>query len=167
MSDFAPPEIVSRQPDEIASIGKRALAQILDTFVVGIPTFLFTLALGFNLTDENLSDSELLFVTVLFIGATLMYNIAGIAVWGATVGKRVIGLKVVNRVDGGPVSLSYAAVRALIPTAVQLVPAIGPGLALVVYCRGRRRNFQAELRGGRRDHLQRLGQRRMGLFDPT
>jgi uncharacterized RDD family membrane protein YckC len=41
----------------------------------------------------------------------------------------------VNRLDGGQVTWSYAALRALIPTAVQLVPLIGPGLSLAVYVR--------------------------------
>jgi uncharacterized RDD family membrane protein YckC len=45
------------------------------------------------------------------------------------------GLKVVNRADGGQVSWTYASVRALVPTVVQLVPVIGPGLTIVVYLR--------------------------------
>jgi uncharacterized RDD family membrane protein YckC len=64
-----------------------------------------------------------------------MYNIVGVAVYGYTVGKRIAGIKVVNRNDGGRVTWTNASLRALIPTAVQLVPVVGPGLSLVVYLR--------------------------------
>ena len=135
MSDFDAPNISTRQTDALARVGKRALAQFLDGLVVGVPLFFVTAAFGFSLTDESLSDSDLTWLTVLWVGANLIYNIAAIAVYGFTVGKRIVGIKVVNRADGGRVSWTYAAVRALIPTAVQLVPAIGPGLALAVYLR--------------------------------
>ncbi len=136
MSDFDPPIIVeSPRADALASIGKRALAQFLDGLVVGIPLFAITAALGYSLTDSSLSNSTLTWLTVLWVGANLIYNIVAIAVYGYTVGKRITGIKVVNRVDGGRVSWTYSAVRALIPTAVQLVPVVGPGLSLVVYLR--------------------------------
>ena len=136
MSDFDPPVIVeSSRADALASIGKRALAQFLDGLVVGIPLFAITAAMGYSLTDSSLSNSTLTWLTVLWVGANLMYNIVAITVYGYTVGKRIAGIKVVNRVDGGRVSWTYSAVRALIPTAVQLVPVVGPGLSLVVYLR--------------------------------
>ena len=136
MSDFDPPVFVeSPRADALASVGKRALAQFLGGLVVGIPLFAVTAALGFALTDDSLSDAALTWLTVLWVGANLVYNIVAIAVYGCTVGKRIAGIKVVNRVDGGRVSWSYASIRALIPTAVQLVPVVGPGLSLVVYLR--------------------------------
>ena len=136
MSDFDPPIIVeSPRADALASVGKRALAQFLDGLIVGVPLFAITAALGFTLTDESLSDSALTWLTVLWVGANLIYNIISIAVYGYTLGKRIVGIKVVNRLDGGQVTWSYAALRALIPTAVQLVPLIGPGLSLAVYVR--------------------------------
>ena len=134
MSTFDPPNIVERQ-DALGSIGRRALAQFIDGIVVGVPLFFLTLPFGTSITSEELSDSQLLWLTVLWVGASLVYNTVAIAVWGSTIGKRSIGLKVVNRSDGGPVSWTYASVRALVPTVVQLVPVIGPGLAIVVYLR--------------------------------
>jgi len=41
----------------------------------------------------------------------------------------------VNRVDGSPVALSYAAVRALVPTVAGLIPVIGFALNIAVYVR--------------------------------
>jgi len=136
MSDFDPPVIVETpRADALASIGKRALAQFLDGLLLGIPLFAITAALGYRLTDSSLSNSALTWLTVLWVGANLMYNIVGVAVYGYTVGKRIAGIKVVNRNDGGRVTWTYASLRALIPTAVQLVPVVGPGLSLVVYLR--------------------------------
>ena len=134
MSTFDPPNIVERQ-DALGSIGRRALAQFIDGIVVGVPLFFLTLPFGTSITSEELSDSQLLWLTVLWVGVSLVYNTVAIAMWGSTIGKRSIGLKVVNRSDGGPVSWTYASVRALVPTVVQLVPVIGPGLVIVVYLR--------------------------------
>lgn len=135
MTEFDPPSVPERTSVELGSIGMRALAQVLDALFVGLPTLLLLLAMGLSPFEENLTDSELLWITVVGVGVALAYNTVAIAVWGTTVGKRSCGLKVVNRLDGGPVSLNYAAVRALVPTVVQLVPVIGPGLAIVVYLR--------------------------------
>lgn len=135
MSEFDPPSISENKTVALGGIGMRALAQVLDAFVVGLPTLLFLLAMGLSPFEENLSDAELLWITVIGVGVALLYNTVAIGVWGATIGKRICGLKVVNRMDGGPVSMNYAAVRALVPTVVQLVPVIGPGLAIVVYLR--------------------------------
>ncbi len=134
MSTFDPPNVTDRR-DALGSIGRRALAQVLDGLIVGVPLFFLTLPFGTSITSEELSDSQLLWLTVLWVGASLIYNTVAIAVWSTTFGKRIVGLKVVNRADGGQVSWTYASVRALVPTVVQLVPVIGPGLAIVVYLR--------------------------------
>lgn len=111
------------------------MAQFLDGLIVGVPLFFLTLPFDTSITSEELSDGQLLWLTVIWVGASLLYNTVAIAVWGMTIGKRIVGLKVVNRVDGGPVSWTYSSVRALVPTVVQLVPVIGFGLAIVVYLR--------------------------------
>lgn len=134
MSTFDPPNITDRQ-DALGSIGRRALAQVLDGLILGVPLFFLTLPFGTSITNEDLSDAQLLWLTVVWVGAALIYNTVAIAVWGTTIGKRIVGLRVVNRADGGPVSWTYASVRALVPTVVQLIPVIGPGLSIVVYLR--------------------------------
>ncbi len=134
MSSFDPPNANTRQ-DALGSVGRRALAQVLDALIIGVPLFFLTLPFGTSITNEELSDGQLLWLTVVWVGASLIYTTTAIAIWGMTIGKRIVGLKVVNRADGGPVSWTYASVRALVPTVVQLVPVIGPGLAIVVYLR--------------------------------
>lgn len=130
MTDFPPP-IESR--DQLASIGRRALAQVVDGFVVGIPLFIVTLAWGGDITDTN--NDNLVALTALWLGVNLFYNTAMIATRGATIGKRLVRIKVVNRTDGSPVNWSYAAVRALIPAVAGLIPVIGFAISIAVYVR--------------------------------
>lgn len=130
MTDFPPP---AERSDQLATIGRRALAQVIDGFVVGIPLFIITLAWGGDLTDTN--NDNLVALTALWLGVNLFYNTAMIAMRGATVGKRLMKIKVVNRVDGSPVSWSYSAVRALIPAVAGLIPVIGFALNIAVYVR--------------------------------
>jgi uncharacterized RDD family membrane protein YckC len=66
---------------------------------------------------------------------SLLYSTAFVALSGATPGKRIMKLRVVNRSDGSPVSWTYAAVRALIPSVAGLVPVIGFALNIAVYVR--------------------------------
>ena len=131
MSDFPPPPPAST--DRLASIGQRALAQLIDSVIIGIPLFFVSTAISGDLTDAD--SGQLLLVTVLWLGVSIFYNTAMIAIYGATIGKRVMKLMVVNRVDGSAVSWTYAAVRALIPTVAGLVPVIGLAANLVVYLR--------------------------------
>jgi len=131
MSDFPPPPPTST--DRLASIGQRALAQLIDSVIIGIPLFFVSTAISGDLTDAD--SGQLLLVTVLWLGVSLFYNTAMIAIYGATIGKRVMKLMVVNRVDGSAVTWTYAAVRPLIPTVAGLVPVIGLAANLVVYLR--------------------------------
>jgi uncharacterized RDD family membrane protein YckC len=131
MSDLPPPPPASA--DRLASIGQRALAQLIDSVIIGIPLFFVSTAISGDLTDAD--SGQLLFVTVLWLGVSLFYNTAMIAIYGATIGKRVMKLMVVNREDGSAVTWTYAAVRALIPTVAGLIPVIGLAANLVVYLR--------------------------------
>lgn len=136
MSDYPPPPPLSdfsMESDRLASIGQRALAQVLDSFIIGIPLFILTLSFGADLTDTE--DSNLLWLTLLWLGVSLLYNTAFIATSGATLGKRIMKLRVVNRTDGSPVNWTYAAVRALVPTVAGVVPVIGFALNIAVYVR--------------------------------
>lgn len=136
MNDYPPPPPLSdfsMESDRLASIGQRALAQVLDSFIIGIPLFVLTSSAGADLTDAD--DGNLLWLTLLWLGVSLLYNTAFIATTGATLGKRIMKLRVVNRTDGSPVSWTYAAVRALVPTVAGVVPVIGFALNIAVYVR--------------------------------
>lgn len=133
MSDFPPPPLLNESSDQLASVGQRALAQVLDGLIIGLPLFLLTLSFGGDLTDTE--NSNLAWLTVLWLGVSLFYSTAFVAISGATPGKRIMKLRVVNRDDGSPVNWTYAAVRALVPTVAGVVPVIGFALNIAVYVR--------------------------------
>jgi uncharacterized RDD family membrane protein YckC len=136
MNDYPPPPPLtdySMESDRLASVGQRAVAQLLDGLIIGIPLFILTYSFGGDITDTE--DSNLLWLTLLWLGVSLFYNTAMIAIYGATLGKRIMKLRVVNRTDGSPVNWTYAAVRALVPAATSLVPVIGFALNIAVYVR--------------------------------
>lgn len=130
MTELPPPPPAT---DRLASIGQRALAQLIDSVIIGIPLFFVSTSISGDLTEAD--SGQLLLVTVLWLGVSLLYNTAMIAMYGATIGKRVMKLMVVNRVDGSAVNWTYAAVRALIPTVAGLVPVVGLAANLAVYVR--------------------------------
>ncbi|MEY3617427.1 MAG: hypothetical protein RL726_125 [Actinomycetota bacterium] len=136
MNDYPPPPPLtdySMESDRLASVGQRAVAQLLDGLIIGIPLFILTYSFGGDITDTE--DSNLLWLTLLWLGVSLFYNTAMIAIYGATLGKRIMKLRVVNRTDGSPVNWTYAAVRALVPTLAGVVPVIGFALNIAVYVR--------------------------------
>ena len=133
MSEFEPPV----RQDALASVGQRALAQALDGLVLLLPAFLVVyLTTGEILASVN-DDSKgsQLWATFILVILQITYNTVCVALWGATLGKRIVGLRVVNQTDGGPVSFNYAAVRALIPSAAGLIPVIGMAAPIVIYMR--------------------------------
>lgn len=135
MSDYPPPPPLDTpaSSDQLAGFGQRAIAQVLDALIIGVPLFILTLSFGGDLTDQD--NSNLAWLTVLWLGVSLLYSTAFVALSGATPGKRIMKLRVVNRSDGSPVSWTYAAVRALIPSVAGLVPVIGFALNIAVYVR--------------------------------
>ena len=140
MNDYPPPPPLSdfsMESDRLASVGQRALAWLLDGLILTIPTMLINNALTGEVvinTSEN-AGSEQLWVLLVFLAMQLVYNTAFVAMSGATPGKRVMKLRVVNRTDGSPVNWTYAAVRALVPTVAAAVPVIGIALNIAVYVR--------------------------------
>ncbi|NDE58807.1 MAG: RDD family protein [Acidimicrobiia bacterium] len=140
MNDYPPPPPLtdfSTGADRLASIGQRALAQVLDGLILVIPTMLISWSFSgraFIDTSED-AGSEQLWILLLFLALQLIYNTTFVAMSGATPGKRIMKLRVVNRTDGSPVNWTYAAVRALVPTVAGVVPVIGFALNIAVYVR--------------------------------
>lgn len=131
MSDVPPPPPPVSDP--LAPLARRAAAQVIDGLLIGVPLFVLTLSFGGDLSEAD--NDNLLWLTVLWLVVTLVYSTAFIAISGATIGKRIMKIKVVNRSDGSPVGWNYAAVRALVPTVAGLIPVIGFALNIAVYVR--------------------------------
>ncbi len=90
-----------------ASFGKRSAAFLIDAFLMLGVTALFTLPEMFLAGVFSLSFTAVPFVTLglLFVYSTLLEGFSG-----QTLGKRVVGLKVV-RLDGKNLNYEYSAVR--------------------------------------------------------
>jgi uncharacterized RDD family membrane protein YckC len=120
--------------DVLAPISRRALGLAIDSLLIALPVGALALATGVTSLDE-VATGELLMLTVAWLVIGVGYETIGIAVWGRTVGKAILGIRVVDATDGTRVSWTYAAVRSLVPAAAGLVPWIGFALTMIVYLR--------------------------------
>ena len=108
---------------------KRVLARLLDACVAGAPGIVFALGVGRSLS-------------VFLISLTLTYFFICEALWGQTLGKRVLGLRVLMR-DGRPATASAVSAR----TVLRLIDD-GPLGLVVMLLSGRRRQRLGDLLGG-------------------
>ncbi len=124
-------------------MGQRLGARILDGIIVGIPaTILLTLIFLPLFTSSAHFDSNGNFqagtggiarqfiTTLIFIALFAAYEIFMIGKRGATIGKQLLGLKVVDE-NGGPVTMEQSAKRWAIFQLPGLVPILG-GLWVLV-----------------------------------
>ncbi|HEV8624809.1 MAG TPA: RDD family protein [Acidimicrobiia bacterium] len=122
------------QPGErLATIGQRVLARLIDgllTVVPGAVVFVFALGQSFN------TDQTSLPLGLRFIGLVLpfAYEVSLVAVWGQTLGKRFVGIRVVGP-DGRPPGWGRSLRRWLVPFALGMVPFIGWLLGMAVVLR--------------------------------
>jgi uncharacterized RDD family membrane protein YckC len=121
--------------DVLATIPQRALALLIDTVLVLLPVAGLAVLAGVNPFDDGESAAGLVVVTAAWVGIAVVYETVAIGRFGRTVGKRVLGLEVVRRDDGGRVGWAAAARRALVPAAAGLVPWVGFALRVAVYLR--------------------------------
>lgn len=101
-------------------MGRRLVARLIDGLLVGVVTSALGAAMDFN---------------VLWLTGTALvvygYFVVLDATWGTTVGKRLLGMRVVGP-DGGPIPFANAAAREAF-TLVGAVPFAGPFLALAAW----------------------------------
>lgn len=118
------------QPEDRTRLdSRRVIARIIDGVFVGAP-FLVP-ALGFGLR-----------LSIVLVSITLVYFFICEAVWGQTIGKRIIGLRVLMR-DGRPASASAVAAR----TILRLID--DSPIGLVAYLSsGKRRQRVGDFAGG-------------------
>jgi uncharacterized RDD family membrane protein YckC len=108
---------------------KRVLARLADTVVAGAPAIVFALGVGRSLS-------------IFLISLTLTYFFVCEALWGQTLGKRLLGLRVLMR-DGRPATASAVSAR----TVLRLIDDGPIGLGVMLLS-GRRRQRLGDLLGG-------------------
>ncbi len=111
---FSDRQSQSQFHSEYAGFKLRFLASIIDFFVIGLVVFLFSEVIGFSFLSEkpSLNQSEGFFYCILFgflFWATYSV-ILPISGWQATLGKKWLGLRVVD-VRGRRIGIKRAIVR--------------------------------------------------------
>lgn len=104
-----------------APVGRRAVARMVD-FAVGVATFVgltfsFALAAG---RPEDGTGVLLISIVTTFV-AYLLYEVILVAVWGRTLGKLLMGLRVVRAADSGRPGFGPSLLRNLVPTVLLVV----------------------------------------------
>ena len=94
-----------------ASIGDRFLARLIDGFVIIFGMFVF--AGVSNLIDDS-APTLAVVPALIAIAIYLGYEFVTIGLFGQTIGKRALDLRVVA-VDGGPAGWGAAAARVYVP----------------------------------------------------
>ena len=124
---------------ELASVGSRLVAQILDVFVRLV--LLNIVAIIANPVSIGGGDAAV--VIIIVIGGFLIvfgYPVVCEVLWnGQTVGKRAVGLRVVT-VEGAPVRFRHAAIRSLLALVDFALPPVGvtATIAVLVTARSQR-----------------------------
>lgn len=98
-------------PGSVATYGRRITALLVDLLVGGMVGAAFATALHWSPATRSLANTAVFAVMVWLLTATI----------GATIGKRLVGLRVV-RVDGRPIGFGWALARTLL--LVLVIPAL-------------------------------------------
>jgi uncharacterized RDD family membrane protein YckC len=130
------PELAARQPP----MWRRLMARLVD--VVAVATWVFALSIAhvfihLQLWSETVAPApwgNWFLATITFTLVYALYEIVFISRTGATPGKDLLGIKVVDAATGGVPSLGQAARRWFLPGIVQPIPGawIG-GVATLVW----------------------------------
>lgn len=114
----------------------RIFARILDAIVLsilgGIIMMLGVLgAVGVNIEDNpgdkriNAAAAGIVAAIIIFFAATFLYEVFCIALWGQTIGKRLMHIKIVKANDFSTPGWVPAIIRWLIPGAISIIPLLG------------------------------------------
>lgn len=115
----------------LAGLGKRIAARLIDWTILIAVGFVLTLVFGEVRWGEPFIVPEWLRVTNLLL--SVVYEVLLVALTGQTIGKRLLGVRVVDATTGALPDLGQAGRRAL-PNIVGLVPYLG-SFAPLLYLR--------------------------------
>lgn len=111
---------------ELASPLHRVLARVIDLLVLG-GLFILTSIL----IDDSVGEDTSRLALVIGLLSGVVYEIGMVAAIGATVGKLLVGTRVVSQDGATPPPIGVAGLRWL-PNAVSLVPLVGPLISIAI-----------------------------------
>jgi len=166
---FVPVAAVARQTPEyvdvanlgvvkLASIGQRVLARVLDVVlvVIAVVAFIFILvaaATAGSSATYSVSGLNPLAMLLFIAVIAYLYEILLVAFWGRTVGKMIVGARIIRAVDGMKPNFGNAFLRWLAPGLGALIPFLGQlGATLVLLSptfdsSGRRQGWHDKMAG--------------------
>ncbi len=116
----------------LAPIPRRILGLVIDQVVIVLPVIAVAIGFGYTPGDDISTNALLVFnISVAVLG--LSYETLMIGAFSRTLGKLATRTRVVRAVDGGRVGWPEALLRALVPTALGVVPQVGVALGAMVY----------------------------------
>ena len=128
-------ELATGETVELARIGARFGARVLDAIIVGVVFFVLILVLAAGSASTDAADISGFSVMGILIGLVVGvgYEVLQIAVWGQTLGKRIVGVKVIHAAHGGLPGWGKAFGRWAIPGLLALIPLVGWILSILCY----------------------------------
>ena len=115
--------------NSLAPIGLRAAARALDWVVVSVPAMaVFTVAalatVGLEGDAEEMAGDLTLYLwfTASFFLFSFLYETVAVALWGQTLGKLVLGLRVARQANGRCPLWWEAGIRVALPGVISAVP---------------------------------------------
>ena len=121
---------------ELASIWARVGGRVMDFVLVYFIGSLVVIAVMDLETDPDLLESsgDLQRVAFIILAIAVVYETILVATWGKTIGKAVIGTKVIGTGGEDPPRWLAALVRGIVPVAPSLVlPELGTVIMVVIY----------------------------------
>lgn len=124
---------------ELAGLGSRFLAGLLDTLLIGLLIFVLGLALGYLRARVAADPIQGVMAWLILVSAALLIYIGYFVLlemlWqGQSVGKRITGLRVIST-TGAPLSFEQSAVRNILRIADLLPVAYAAGLVSILLTR--------------------------------
>ena len=128
-------ELGSGETVELARIGARFGARVLDAIIVAVVGVVLIFVPAAMSSSSDMADFSGLGVTSILVGLVvgIGYEVVQIALWGQTVGKRMIGIKVIHAAHGGLPGWGKAFGRWAIPGLLALIPLVGWLLSILCY----------------------------------
>jgi uncharacterized RDD family membrane protein YckC len=117
-----PEDFPETGPDALASFGQRVIARLIDLIIVTLPVAL--VAIRYVTVDDDRVSFEQLptWVLPLQVSVAVAYETVMLSLWGRTVGKWIVGVRVASYAHRTKPAPTQAAQRTLLPNVFAAVP---------------------------------------------
>lgn len=119
----------------LGAVGQRAVARVLDSLLLALPVAVLTVPYLSIDDGQVVLDDLPAWLLVVQVVLAVVYEGAAVALWGRTLGKLVLGLRVARYTDGAKPTPWQAVQRIVLPQVAAAIPVSFSGaLVAGVYC---------------------------------